>query len=50
MGLTYDETLDMPIGELLDLIAIEQVKNEGFTFKDVDSDVPYDEQVIPDIL
>lgn len=50
MGLTYDETLDMPIGELLDLIAIEQVKNEGFTFKDIDSDVPYDEQVIPDIL
>lgn len=50
MGLTYDETLDMPIGQLMDLIAIEQVKNEGFTFKDVDSDVPYDEQVIPDIL
>lgn len=40
----------MPIGQLMDLIAIEQVKNEGFTFKDVDSDVPYDEQVIPDIL
>ena len=29
MGLTFDETLDIPIGDLLTLIAIEQIKAEG---------------------
>ena len=29
IGLTYAETLDLPIGELLNLIAIEQIKHEG---------------------
>lgn len=31
MGLGYGLTLALPMGELLDLIACEQVKNEGWT-------------------
>lgn len=31
MGLTLDETLTLPVGELLTLIAIEQIKTEGAT-------------------
>ncbi len=30
VGLTYTEALDVPFGELLDYIAIEQIKREGF--------------------
>ena len=29
MGLTYDQALDIPLGELLDYMAIEQIKCEG---------------------
>lgn len=33
MGLNLNEIMALPIGFLLDLIAIEQVKNEGATLK-----------------
>ena len=29
IGLTYDETMCLPLGDLLTLIAIEQIKVEG---------------------
>lgn len=29
MGLTYEQALDIPFGELLDYVAIEQIKHEG---------------------
>jgi hypothetical protein len=29
MGLSFDETLTLPVGELLTLISIEQIKTEG---------------------
>ena len=33
MGLTYDQALDIPFGELLDYVAIEQIKHEGAKLK-----------------
>lgn len=33
MGLSRREALDVPFGELLDLIAVEQVKREGFRLR-----------------
>ena len=45
IGLTYRETLDIPIGELKTLIAIEQIKTEGATEKFVLTD----EEIIPDV-
>lgn len=33
IGLTYDQTMDLPLGELLDLVAIEQIKHEGARLK-----------------
>lgn len=33
MGLSSDEIGDMPWGQLLDLIAVEQIKVEGFARK-----------------
>lgn len=45
MGLTYNETLDLPLGELRDLIAIEQVKHEGAKLKHVLTD----DEIIPDV-
>jgi len=43
--LTYNETLDLPVGELNDLIAIEQVKCEGAELvQELD-----DEDIIPDV-
>ena len=33
IGLTYDQTLNIPLGELLNLIAIEQIKHEGAKLK-----------------
>ena len=33
MGLTYERTLYMPIGELLDLIAIQQIEDGQATYK-----------------
>lgn len=29
IGLTYTDTLDLPFAELLNLVAIEQIKHEG---------------------
>lgn len=50
IGLKRNEALDMPIGLLMDLIAIEQIKHEGLKAKGhSNSDVPYDEIVIPDL-
>lgn len=46
MGLSYDQSLDIPFGELLDFIAIEQVKTEGFRLK---KKVTRDEEIIPDV-
>lgn len=46
IGLTREETLDLPYGELLDLIAIHQIKCEGARFKRALSD----EDIIPDVL
>ena len=45
MGLTYDQAQDIPFGELLDYMAIYQIKHEGFE--------PHrhltDEDIIPDV-
>ncbi len=35
MGLSYDQANDIPFGELLDYVAIEQVKHEGARLKAV---------------
>ena len=45
MGLTYSETLDLPLGELRDLIAIEQVKHEGAKLKYTSAD----DDIIPNV-
>lgn len=45
VGLTYREALDIPFGELLDYIAIEQIKREGCKLRQVLTD----EQIIPDV-
>lgn len=31
LGLLYEEVRAFPLGELLDLISIEQIKREGYT-------------------
>lgn len=46
MGLTRTETLYLPFGELLDLIAIEQIKREGARPRRVCAP---DEEIIPDV-
>lgn len=33
LGLPYVHALALPVGELLDLIAVEQIKTEGFKLK-----------------
>lgn len=33
VGLSYDQANDIPFGELLDYVAIEQVKHEGAKLK-----------------
>lgn len=38
MGLTYDQTLDLPMGELRDLISVEQIKYEGARLRESDED------------
>lgn len=38
IGLTLDETLDLPVGVLYDLIACEQVKHEGCTLQEAEDD------------
>ena len=45
LGLTYTEALDVPFGELLDYIAIEQIKREGFAPKHTLTD----EEIIPNV-
>ena len=45
VGLSHNEALDVPVGELLSLIAVEQIKNEGAKLK-TDH---YDEDIIPDL-
>jgi len=37
IGLTYDEAMTIPHPLLLDLIACEQIKNEGFEQKTFDN-------------
>lgn len=46
VGLTYTQALDIPFGELLDYVAIEQVKREGFRLKSRLTD----DEIIPDVL
>ena len=38
IGLTYDETYNMPMCELLTLIAIEQIKAESMEYKPTDQE------------
>ncbi len=45
VGLTYCQALDIPFGELLDYVAIEQVKREGFRLRSALTD----EEIIPDV-
>lgn len=33
MGLSYDETNDMPLSRLLDMICIQQIKEEGYRYR-----------------
>ena len=50
VGLSYQEALTIPFGELLDYAAILQIANgvaEDTT--DNSENTPYDEQVIPDL-
>lgn len=44
-GLTYSEACAVPVGELLDLMAIYRIKHEGAQLA-----TPEDEDIIPDIL
>ena len=44
-GLSYSEALDVPFGELLDFVAIEQVKREGFRPRHTLTD----DEIIPDL-
>ena len=37
LGLPYAHALSLPVGEMLDLIAVEQVKTEGFIAKNPES-------------
>ena len=45
VGLSYSEALTIPFGELLDYIAIEQIKREGCKLRQVLTD----EEIIPDV-
>ena len=45
-GLTYDQALDIPAGELLDYMAIQQIKREHFKTRRV---LTQDEEIIPDV-
>ncbi len=45
-GLTYDQALDIPAGELLDYMAIQQIKREHFKPRRV---LTQDEEIIPDV-
>jgi len=39
LGLRYQDALSLPHGELLDLIAVEQVKHEGFRLVEAEPDI-----------
>lgn len=43
--MTYDQSLDIPVGELKDLIAIEQIKHEGASLRESLDD----EDILPDL-
>lgn len=45
IGMSREETLDIPYGELLDMIAIHQIKCEGAKLRRTMSD----EDIIPDV-
>lgn len=45
-GLTYDQALDIPAGEVLDYMSIRQIKTEGFQLRKVQTK---DEEIIPDV-
>ena len=45
-GLTYDQALDIPAGELLDYMAIQQIKREHFRLRTIQTT---DEEIIPDV-
>lgn len=45
VGLTYEQALDIPFGELLDFVAIEQIKVEGAHQKHILTD----DDIIPDV-
>ena len=45
-GLSRREALDLPLGEVQDLAAIYQIKEEGAEFRPV---LPRDEEIIPDV-
>ena len=38
MGLSYTETLDLPLSTLLDMISIQQIKTEGYRYKSTGRD------------
>ena len=42
MGFTFEETLDMPFGDLKTYIAIERIKNEGAKEKQSEEDEFFD--------
>ena len=44
--MSYDRALDIPLGELKDLIAIEQIKHEGARLREYPID---DDEAIPDL-
>ena len=45
VGLSYAQALDIPFGELLDFVAIEQIKREGYRQKYALTD----DEIIPDV-
>ena len=45
MGLTYEQALDIPFGELLDFMAIERIKTEGYVRRRALTD----DDIIPDV-
>ncbi len=49
VGLTYDQALDLPVGELLDYMAIEQIKHEFCDPASPEKNVPLDEEIIPNV-
>lgn len=46
-GLSRDEAYATPFGEIQDLVAIYQIKQEGAEFREIRS---RDEEIIPDVL